>query len=65
MVQILTEHQAKGLEDQALEADVLKKTKAAKKRAAKRPQAKGKENTESGGRKEKVPARRGEWRLLR
>ncbi|WWC67026.1 uncharacterized protein I206_100933 [Kwoniella pini CBS 10737] len=36
---ILTEHQAKGLEDQALEADVLKKTKAAKRRAAKRPQA--------------------------
>jgi hypothetical protein len=34
--QILAEHQAKGLEDQALEADVLKKTKAAKKRAAKR-----------------------------
>lgn len=33
---ILAEHQAKGLEDQALEADVLKKTKAAKKRAAKR-----------------------------
>ncbi|WWC85617.1 uncharacterized protein L201_000481 [Kwoniella dendrophila CBS 6074] len=38
---ILTEHQAKGLEDQALEADVLRKTKAAKKRAAKRPQANG------------------------
>ena len=34
--QILAEHQAKGLEDQALEADVLRKTKAAKKRAAKR-----------------------------
>ena len=33
---ILAEHQAKGLEEQALEADVLKKTKAAKKRAAKR-----------------------------
>ncbi|WVW81595.1 hypothetical protein I302_103590 [Kwoniella bestiolae CBS 10118] len=38
---ILTEHQAKGLEDQALEADVLRKTKAAKRRAAKRPQASG------------------------
>nr|XP_019006310.1 condensin complex subunit 1 [Kwoniella mangroviensis CBS 8507]OCF69771.1 condensin complex subunit 1 [Kwoniella mangroviensis CBS 8507] len=38
---ILTEHQAKGLEDQALEADVLRKTKAAKRRAAKRPQAGG------------------------
>ncbi|WWC57912.1 uncharacterized protein I303_100447 [Kwoniella dejecticola CBS 10117] len=36
---ILTEHQAKGLEDQALEADVLRKTKAAKRRAAKRPPA--------------------------
>ncbi|WVR03312.1 hypothetical protein IAU60_000303 [Kwoniella sp. DSM 27419] len=36
---ILNEHQAKGLEDQALEADVLRKTKAAKRRAAKRPQA--------------------------
>ncbi|TYJ51842.1 hypothetical protein B9479_007560 [Cryptococcus floricola] len=34
---ILNEHQAKGLEDQALEADVLRKTKAAKRRAAKRP----------------------------
>ncbi|KAK8845335.1 hypothetical protein IAR55_006048 [Kwoniella newhampshirensis] len=34
---ILAEHQAKGLEDQALEADVLRKTKAAKRRAAKRP----------------------------
>lgn len=33
---ILTEHQAKGLEEQALEADVLKKTKAAKRRAARR-----------------------------
>ncbi|KAL7418983.1 condensin complex non-SMC subunit Cnd1 [Cryptotrichosporon argae] len=36
---ILAEHQAKGLEDQALEADVLRKTKAAKRRAAKRPTA--------------------------
>ncbi|TXT06039.1 hypothetical protein VHUM_03512 [Vanrija humicola] len=36
---ILSEHQAKGLEEQALEADVAKKTKAAKRRAAKRPQA--------------------------
>lgn len=35
----MNEHQAKGLEDQALEADVLRKTKAAKKRAAKRSQA--------------------------
>ncbi|WVO23669.1 uncharacterized protein IAS62_005024 [Cryptococcus decagattii] len=34
---ILNEHQAKGLEDQALEADVLRKAKAAKRRAAKRP----------------------------
>ncbi|WRT63457.1 uncharacterized protein IL334_000362 [Kwoniella shivajii] len=43
---ILTEHQAKGLEDQALEADVLRKTKAAKRRAAKRPQGgKGKKQT--------------------
>lgn len=33
---ILNEHQAKGLEEQALEADVAKKTKAAKRRAAKR-----------------------------
>lgn len=32
----MAEHQAKGLEEQALEADVLKKTKAAKRRAAKR-----------------------------
>lgn len=36
---ILTEHQEKGLEDQALEADVLKKTQAAKRRAARRPNA--------------------------
>ncbi|OWZ79155.1 condensin complex subunit 1 [Cryptococcus neoformans Bt85] len=36
---ILNEHQAKGLEDQALEADVLRKAKAAKRRAAKRPPA--------------------------
>jgi len=36
---ILTEHQAKGLEEQALEADVLKKTQAAKRRAARRPKA--------------------------
>jgi condensin complex subunit 1 len=35
-MQILAEHQAKGLEEQALEADVAKKTKAAKRRAAKR-----------------------------
>ena len=35
----MAEHQAKGLEEQALEADVARKTKAAKKRAAKRPQA--------------------------
>ncbi|WVQ93873.1 hypothetical protein IAU59_000951 [Kwoniella sp. CBS 9459] len=49
---ILTEHQAKGLEDQALEADVLKKTKAAKRRAAKRPQpARG-----AGGRRQATPA---------
>ncbi|BEJ11951.1 hypothetical protein CspHIS471_0204110 [Cutaneotrichosporon sp. HIS471] len=33
---ILNEHAAKGLEEQALEADVAKKTKAAKRRAAKR-----------------------------
>jgi condensin complex subunit 1 len=37
VIQILNEHQAKGLEEQALEADVLKKTKAAKRKAAKRP----------------------------
>lgn len=34
--QILADHQAKGLEDQALEADVARKTKAAKARAARR-----------------------------
>ena len=39
--QILAEHQAKGLEEQALEADVAKKTKAAKRRAAKRGAATG------------------------
>lgn len=33
---ILNEHQAKGLEEAALEADVMKKTKAAQRRAAKR-----------------------------
>ncbi|GMK54239.1 hypothetical protein CspeluHIS016_0108250 [Cutaneotrichosporon spelunceum] len=33
---ILNEHAAKGLEEQALEADVAKKTRAAKRRAAKR-----------------------------
>jgi condensin complex subunit 1 len=38
---ILAEHQAKGLEEQALEADVAKKTKAAKRRAAKRGAATG------------------------
>jgi len=37
----LAEHQAKGLEEQALEADVAKKTKAAKRRAAKRGAATG------------------------
>lgn len=41
MQQILAEHQAKGLEEQALEADVAKKTKAAKRRAAKRGAATG------------------------
>lgn len=39
--QILNQHAAKGLEDQAMEADVLRKTRAAKKRAAKRNQGKG------------------------
>ncbi|ORY31954.1 non-SMC mitotic condensation complex subunit 1-domain-containing protein [Naematelia encephala] len=49
---ILAEHQAKGLEEQALEADVLRKTKAAKKRAAKRvPASQGKENQRDKGRK--------------
>nr|ODN98900.1 condensin complex subunit 1 [Cryptococcus depauperatus CBS 7855] len=47
---ILTEHQAKGLEDAALEADVLRKTKAAKRRAAKRPVA----ATRSAGRQRKI-----------
>lgn len=42
MCQILAEHQAKGLEEQALEADVAKKTQAAKRRAAKRGAATGK-----------------------
>ncbi|OCF41749.1 condensin complex subunit 1 [Kwoniella heveanensis CBS 569] len=54
---ILTEHQAKGLEDQALELDVLKKTKAAKKRAAKRPQpARGGGGGGGGGRRQATPA---------
>ncbi|GFZ43762.1 hypothetical protein JCM24511_01482 [Saitozyma sp. JCM 24511] len=35
------QHQAKGLEEQALEADVARKTKAAKKRAARRPGPQG------------------------
>ncbi|WVQ81007.1 hypothetical protein IAT38_003114 [Cryptococcus sp. DSM 104549] len=47
---ILADHQAKGLEDQALEADVLRKTKAAKRRAAKRPTAGNK-----AGRRKKTP----------
>ncbi|WVF66251.1 hypothetical protein IAT40_000991 [Kwoniella sp. CBS 6097] len=48
---ILTEHQAKGLEDQALELDVLKKTKAAKRRAAKRPPP-----ARGGARRQTTPA---------
>lgn len=55
---ILNEHQAKGLEEQALEADVAKKTKAAKRRAAMRgaaaPKAPAKGRSRGGGRRQVV-----------
>jgi hypothetical protein len=47
--QILAEHQAKGLEEQALEADVAKK--AAKRRAAKRGAATGQASAAAVARK--------------
>jgi hypothetical protein len=52
--QILAEHQAKGLEEQALEADVAKKTKAAKRRAAKRGAAPGSATAETASSREKA-----------
>ncbi|KAK4689086.1 condensin complex subunit 1, partial [Tremellales sp. Uapishka_1] len=52
---ILQEHQAKGLEEQQLEADVARKTKAAKRKAARKPVAKEKEKgSKRGGRRKAV-----------